>query len=329
MVSAEAESFIEKIRGSGRETTAETYFYAFKCFEEFYGGSIGRFVDEVKEDRLRPRGERRHVEIEVLNRFGEWLKERGCLQSTFETYCAAIQAFAKIEDGVDISLKLVRRIQARQVNTKYPWSNADEVDRFVSYLRNPLYKSIAVSIFQSGLSIIDLLQLRYSDIKAEFEHGVTPLCLRIFRQKTSVRFLTFIGTWGVLQLREYFDAYGKPRSNEPLYALGACGNPKHMKRLVEMHFRSAAKRFLKKEKGLIIHKNCRNPLSPHSLRAAFNTLLADAKMDVWAREYLMGHKLPDHILAYISRSDEAWRQLYKQHELALTPTRLKHLIQRY
>jgi hypothetical protein len=37
-----------------------------------------------------------------------------------------------------------------------------------------LYRSIAASILQSGLSVSDLLALRYGDVKEEFEKGIRP-----------------------------------------------------------------------------------------------------------------------------------------------------------
>jgi hypothetical protein len=56
-----------------------------------------------------------------------------------------------------------------------------------------LYRSIAASIVQSGLSVSDLLALTYGDIKEEFEKGTTPICLSLTRKKTGVSFITFFG----------------------------------------------------------------------------------------------------------------------------------------
>jgi integrase len=56
---------------------------------------------------------------------------------------------------------------------------------------NIQYKCIAACIVQSGLSISDLLGLRYGDIKEEFEKGVVPHLLRPFKEKDKHSILDF------------------------------------------------------------------------------------------------------------------------------------------
>jgi hypothetical protein len=46
-----------------------------------------------------------------------------------------------------------------------------------------IYRSIAASIVQSGLSVSDLLALTYGDVKEEFEKSTTPICLNLTRRK--------------------------------------------------------------------------------------------------------------------------------------------------
>jgi len=168
----------------------------------------------------------------------------------------------------------------------------------------PVYRSIAASILQSGLSISYLLTLKYGDVKEEFEKGTTPICLSLARKKTLVPFITFLGNWSVKLLKDYL-AYEKLDDGMPIYNVSS--------RAVHAYFRQTAQKFAGAFKG-------RNPYSPHSLRAAFRTFLSDNKVDPLYVEYWMGHKIPEQLRAYINKSRESWRQTYhEQAEPHLTP----------
>jgi integrase len=196
---------------------------------------------------------------------------------------------------------------AQPVNKKHPWT-IEEVGEFIATMNKLLYRSIAASIVQSGLSVSDLLALTYGDIKEEFEKGVTPLCLSLTRKKTGITFITFLGDWSVKLLREYLA--DRRLGNETLvYEISS--------RAVHAYFRKIALKFADNFKG-------RNPYSPHSLRAAFRTFLSDHKVDPLYIEFWMGHKAPEQQSAYINKSMESWRQTYRQQaEPWLTPPQYK------
>ncbi len=180
----------------------------------------------------------------------------------------------------------------------------EEVGKFVGTMEKSVYKSIAASIVQSGLSLSDLLALKYCDIKEEFEKGITPICLNLTRKKTGITFITFLGTWSVELLKNYL-ADQKLNDETPVYDVSS--------RVVHAYFRKIAQKFANNFKG-------RNPYSPHSLRAAFRTFLSDRKLDPLYIEFWMGHKTPEQQSAYIIKSRESWRQTYKeQAEPWLTP----------
>ncbi|MBS7636818.1 hypothetical protein KEJ37_05745 [Candidatus Bathyarchaeota archaeon] len=67
-----------------------------------------------------------------------------------------------------------------------------------------LYRSMAASIVHSGLSLSDLLAIKYGDIRKELEKGVTPICLSLTRKKTGIAFITFMGSWSVKLLKNLF-----------------------------------------------------------------------------------------------------------------------------
>jgi len=283
----------------------------FPSFFLFYSaqGSIKDFLDRVEHDRLLPRSQRTRIDRVTLNNFVAWLQNRGYSPKTIRIYVGAVQSLAKYFD-IPISLRYVQLPTAQPVHKKHPWT-IEEVGDFIAAMDKLLYRSIAASILQSGLSVSDLLALRYGDVKEEFEKGITPICLSLTRKKTGVNFITFLGSWSFKLLKDYL-AHRKFEDDTPIYAVPS--------RAVHAYFRKTAQKFAGNFKG-------RNPYSPHSLRAAFRTFLSDHKVDPLYIEFWIGHKLPEQQGAYINKSREGWRQTYKeQAEPWLTPPQYKNSI---
>jgi len=267
---------------------------------------MGDFLDCVEQDRLLPRSQRRRVDRLTLNSFAAWLQNRGYSPKTIRIYVGAVQSLAKYFD-IPISLQYVHLPPAQPVNRKHAWA-IEEVGDFIAFMDKPIYRSITASILQSGLSVSDLLALKYGDIKEELEKGTTPICLSLVRKKTGVPFITFLGSWSLKLLKDYL-ACKKLDDGMPIYNVSS--------RAVHVYFHKTAQKFAGYFKG-------RNPYSPHSLRAAFRTFLSDHKVDPLYIEFWMGHALPEQQGAYINKSIESWRQTYKeQAEPHLTPPQHK------
>jgi integrase len=288
--------------------TRNVYRRGLASFQEFYlsHGSIKDFLDRVEKDRFLPRNKRERVDRLTLNGFVAWLQNNGYSPKTVRIYVGAVQSLAKYFD-IPISLRYVQLPASQPVSKKHPWT-IEEVCYFIALMDKPLYRSIVASILQSGLSLSDLLALKYGDIKEEFERGITPICLSLTRKKTGIAFTTFLGDWAVKLLRDYL-ADRKLEDETPIYQVSS--------RAVLAYFHKTAQKFAGKFKG-------RNPYSPHSLRAAFRTFLSDHKVDPLYIEFWMGHAIPEQQKAYIVKSKESWRQTYKeQAEPWLTPPQHK------
>jgi len=195
---------------------------------------------------------------------------------------------------------------SQPLSSKFPWT-LDHVAEFIGLIRKLEMRSIAVTLFQSGLSVSDALSLTYEDIKYEYEEGISPLCFDLARIKTDVPFMTFIGEWGVSLLRKHLGGR-RLRLEAPLYSVSH--------RAIDHYFQRLGRRWMRSYKG-------QNPCRPHSLRAAFRTLLGDAKMDRDVVKFFMGQRLPEQDRVYHSRSRDGWRDLYRQYEYALTPENWK------
>ena len=283
-------------------STRLTYKSGLSLFREFYGKPIKDFLDAVEEDLMKPRRERHRVARSILRGFVEWLKDKGYSPKTIRVYVASIQSLARYYD-IPVSLRYVNLPPSRTVSEKFAWT-LEKFCNFLEYIGNPEVRSIAVTLFQSGLSISDALSLRFRNIKYEYEHNIVPLCLDLFREKTNVHFMTFIGRWGVAMLREHLEGK-RLRDDEKIYTVS--------RRTVDYHFERAGRRMIGSYTG-------RSPVRPHSLRAAFRTILADHGVDRIYIEFWMGHKLPEQEAVYVSKSREGWRETYRVYaEPWLTP----------
>jgi len=276
---------------------------AFLTFYEKagYGKSLSNFLDSVEADMRLPRRQRKRVARNVLKEFVRHCKAQGFEPKTVRAYTSAVQSYAGYYE-IKVSTRYVDLPSSNPVSKKFPWT-LEKVAEFMEMIEHPTIKAVGVAIFQSGLGIGDVLAQTYGDIKYEFEEGIVPLCFDLARIKTDVPYMSFISKWGVDTLRENL----KGRTlhlDSPLYLISA--------RSVEICFQDVAREWLGEYEG-------QNPCRPHSLRAAFRTLLGDAKADRDVVEFWMGHLLPEQNRVYHSRSRDGWRALYMQYEKFLTP----------
>jgi len=282
--------------------TRKVYNSALKAFLTFYHGkSLSNFLDAIEADMKLPRRQRKRVARNVLKEFVRFCTTQKYEPKTIRAYTGAVQSFAGYYD-IKISTRYVDLPSSQPASKKFPWS-LEKVAEFLEMVEHPIIKSVAVAVFQSGIGIADLRALNYGDIKYEYEQGIEPLCFDLARIKTDVPFLSFIGEWGVSTLK--MNLKGKKlQLDTPLYPISA--------RSVQICFKDLAKEWLGEYKG-------RNPCRPYSLRAAFRTLLGDAKADRDVAEFWMGHQVPEQQRVYHSRSRDGWRALYAQYEKYLTP----------
>jgi integrase len=301
MLQAEVEEFLSALKPG----TKHVYQRGLIKFQEFLakqGLDVAGFLSLVEEDLRRPRLEKTRVARKTLNAFIAHLQGEGFAPKTINAYVGAVQSLAKYYD-IPLSTRYVNRPPARAIYKKHPWT-IEEIGKFIALMNNIQYKCIAATIVQSGLSISDLLGLKYGDIREEFERGVVPLCLDLSRKKTNVPFLTFVGSWALGLLKEHL-ADRDMQDDTPMFTV--------TRRAVDSYFRRVGVKFGGGFSG-------RNPYSPHSLRAAFRTILSDHKVDPLYIEFWMGHKVPEQQIVYVSKSREGWRETYRvQAEPWLTP----------
>jgi len=293
----ETTEFLDALKPS----TRRTYRPGLSAFQTYYGKPLRHFLDAVEEDRRRSRRERRRVARNTLKGFVEWMEKGEFKPKSIRTYVSAVQSLCVYYE-IPVSTRYVNVPPSIPVSTKFPWT-LEKVAELVSMIKNLEIKSMAISTFQAGLGISDLLALSYWDIKYEYENGIVPLCFDLARIKTDVPFMTFIGEWGVHILRQHLK--GKRLTlNTPIYTISH--------RTIDSYFERLGQKLYGEYVG-------QNPMRPYTLRAAFRTLLGDAGMDRDVVKFFMGQRLPEQDRVYHSRSRDGWRDLYRKYKYALTP----------
>jgi hypothetical protein len=170
------------------------------------------------------------------------------------------------------------------------------------------YQSLAASVLQSTLRMSDLIgdNFLYGQIQPEFEAEIVPVCILIkSSEKTGVRHRTFLGSLAVQKMKKYFEDYGTPKTDEPIYPI--CD-------------RSVDDYFAKHAKSLGYTWGGQNPRCIHGVRAAADTFLSDALCPESAIEYFSGHNSGDIKLSYRKRATDSWRKFYGKFEWALDYT---------
>jgi len=306
--SEDGREFLEALNGSTRNVYRAALGWFLKFYRSQHGSdmTLEDFLDALDMDMHLPRRKRRRVGRNTLRKFVEWCRDRGYSAKTIRTYVSAVQSFASYF-GYNISARYINLPSSQPVSKKFSWT-ADKVGELVNQMKDPQLKSITATLFQSGLSVSDALKLNYEDIRYEYERGIVPLCLDFERKKTDVPFMTFIGRWAYTLLKNYLEIRGKLRSTDKIYTMPH--------RTIDHHFRKYGRKLFGEYTGF-------NPARPHSLRAAFRTILDDAGMAPDDAEFFMGHKFPEQRRVYLSRTREGWRQLYARYEKYLTPPSFK------
>lgn len=293
--------------------TRRVYKGGLDLFKEFYktraqyygahGESLDDFLDAVEADLRKPRRQRNRLARNLLKGFVAWLKLKDYAPKTIRSYVSAVQSFAGYYD-ITISTRYVDMPSSQPISDKFPWT-LEKVVEFIGMIKDPQIKSIGVTIFQSGLSISDILALIWADIKYEYERNTVPLCFDLARIKTDNPHMTFIGSWGESLLRSHLQGR-KLYLEKPLYSVSH--------RQIDLEFESLAQKWIGEYKG-------QNPCRPHSLRAAFRTIMSEPPdgMSYDTVEFFMGHVLPEQVRVYNSRTRDGWRRIYKRYEPRVTP----------
>jgi integrase len=307
------------------KSTFRAYSAGFQNFLDYYHGKYGKdvgmshFLDRIFEEMKKDQRDRQRLAETEISGFVDYLKDHKFSNNSIRLYFAALQNFLKYK-GIAISMGFIDmpsptekvNDDGSETNGKHEWGK-EEIKKFVDAATNYRDKAIILCLYQSGLGVHEICKLNYAHIKEEFEAGILPICLKLVRQKTSVKFKTFFGRDAVHYLRLYLATRGELKPSDPLFIKERLrGEDVRMNdNAIEGVFLEIARRV-----DFIHFNGGYNPARPHSLRSAFNSRLIN-KIDKDLREFWMGHAIGTVAKAYLTMPTDDLRELYMTAETYL------------
>lgn len=307
------ETAIEEYLDFKSKPTRQVYASAFRLFLEFYQGKYGKnrnfsdLLNSIYEEFKKPMREQKRIAEKEIKDYIQFLINKGVSDNSIRVYFAAIQNFLKYK-RVTVCMEFIGNIPApleQEKNGKHEWK-IDQIKEFVEKASSYREKALILCMFQSGLGINEICELNYGDVQEELENNILPLCLKLVRKKTKVKFKTFFGRDTVHYLRLYLATRKDLEPDSPLFLKERIrgGQDRITDHAIQQSFSEIAKDldFIKQNGGF-------NPARPHSLRAAFNSRLM-GKIDGELREFWMGHAIGAKNRAYLNLPTDDLRALY-------------------
>lgn len=190
---------------------------------------------------------------------------------------------------------------------------------------DPKLRSLILFLRDSGLGPSDALNLKYGDIREEFESGRCPLAINMNRGKTSVPFTTFIGREAIEALKFYLDIRRRKRKE--------LGDDSPLWPSFHGSWNSPALNFQIRKTNSLLGLN----IQAYDLRRYFGTMLRADGVNECMVKFWLGHTLGVEA-SYLLPSLEQQRQVYAQHYHALSfeekdepmlESRVKDIVQAY
>jgi len=320
------EDIARRFLNSKKPSTGVSYEKCLKRFEYFYSAGLKGFIEEIEEEMKRNQGRSLAKRVrpgeDTIRKFIAWHKEVSYSNNSTRQSIATLQNALKFY-GITMHSDFIELPPARPMreNDKHQWTleQMKQLVDIAEYIRD---KAFIMICFQSGLSIGDVVDLDYRDMKRGLEEGKLPLLLHLYRKKTGVEIKTFLGRDAISYLREYLKTRGTLKGDDPLFTmLGS------RRRVTEGAIQRMLRNYAKKLDFILEEdlENGYNPARPHSLRSAFRSRLT-GKMNDSLIEFFMG-KLVEDKKTYINMPEDELAELYSNYEhlLAIEKTSREEL----
>lgn len=194
-----------------------------------------------------------------------------------------------------------------------------DVKRLVDHCRSPRDRAIILTMFQSGMDVSTLCDLKYGDVTDGLMKNEHPLRLNLYRPKTGVQYFTFLGRDACEAIRAYLNdlkAKGITLSpNDPLFL------KEGTKALTKEGITPDLVQLLMRELAIktgFVDKNMNgraiNPLSPHALRESFGSIMTGKGVPRTVVDFWLGHEIGEMAEAYQEAQFEDVKRMYLERE---------------
>lgn len=332
----ESHKEVKRAYATLRERSKRTYYYDIReyCFwAEKQPQELWNESWEQARDRL--------IDFRVH------LEERGISANTIGVYIAAIRRFYEYKNIV-FKGKFITNGKAAQPKRENE-KELIEINQLRELLEisDVMEKAMYMCQYQSGLSANELCNLQVKDVGKLEKNGTITfnvvdgvIMLKLTREKTNVRFITFLGHDAIQYLEKWLELRqsGKVmrnreisegaviKSNDDYLFVAYAKRTKKWGRIdtatYSRHLLNAVRKL-----GWISDENLRdkgrlNVFRPHALRMTFSEKLKHKAKIPWdIVEVFLGHKFGGTDAAYVKHTEDDLRKAYKEGEpfISLTP----------
>ena len=313
-----------------RKSTRRGYSNSFRAYAMFTGKSASELIDEAIEDAKKDPRERRDVVLKRLIDFYHWMKTeypqrnrgrgpkriigRGSTPKRANVTVNSIRSFYATF-GITVRMKGRHALPRSRVKNKRMIVAADQVKILVDHARTPRDRALILTLFQGGMDVSTLCNLKYGEISDGLKKNENPLKLELFRTKTGIEYYTFLGKDAVESIRVYLadmKSRGRRfRHDTPLF-LKERGPQGLTPNLVQNMMKTVALK-----SGLIDEENngkAFNPLGPHALRESFGSIMINSGVPDTIVDFWLGHTMGEMAEAYKGVQFESLKQIYLERE---------------
>ena len=281
------------VRG-GSKATEKIYARQLYLFCQMVGKNPDELIKERQEQLKSDNEFEKYAAEEQLQAVYLKIKSTGKIQTAKHVFMV-VRSFYKYN-------RVPLRVTSPRIVVAPPKPINLEIFKKFYINTTPQYRTWVAILKDSGISREDAVELRYKDIKEEFEAGKQFITLYIVRRKEGVQYTTFLGPDAVEALKNWFEILRqkgvKITDNTPLISTYK-GTPVSAHVLTTSIDRAAQKIGLK--------------ITPHRIRKMFATLMAMQGVHPVTLKHWMGHKIGADVEAhYIIPPVPEQRRLYEQ-----------------
>jgi len=316
-----------------REGTKATYKSGFRLYAEYTGMTATQLIDEALEDQKKDPREKRDVVKQRLIGFYNWLVTeapkrkaggtgeiigRGISSKMAHCYVGAIRSFYGTFD-VYVKLHGRSKLPKPRITNRRMILNNVEVKKLLDHCRSPRDRAIILVMFQGGMDVSTLCNLKYGDVAEGLAKNEHPLKLDLYRPKTGTEYYTFLGKDAIESLKAYLaDVKARDIRLEPKDPLFLKESNKALtKEGLTPHLVQNMLREVAVKSGLVdktFNGKDFNPLSPHALRESFGSIMTNKGVPDTIVDFWLGHEIGEMAEAYKKGMAEDLKRIYLEKE---------------
>ena len=281
---SETEKFLDYYKSARRKGTYKSYKRGLALFEEYYGKSTDKALQERRQDVASKDFTQNQRFVREVEKFHAWLLTKGYSINTSRTMTLGIMQLFRFY-GMPIVLPPQSKASKTTITTKTYIPKIDELRRMfqVSDLRGRVILSMGLDL---AWRISDFLKLKKTDIP-DLEQE-TPIKFEALTQKEDAISSTFLSSETVELLKAYVPTL--PKDNAYLFP---SNGKKHLK---DEAINNILKGFMKNAK-IKIPQNKR--FTFHSLRKRFLSTCYNLNIDSDVAKLLVGKSIGKSMETYL------------------------------